>query len=87
MSKTISFKLSDEEYDALLALQSSGEKSPSLIAKRIVCQALSLPESTQSTAVYHPNIDERVDSRIEEKLIPVLQELVQLKAALGESVA
>ena len=87
MSKTISFKLSDEEYDALLALQESGEKSPALTAKRIVCEALSLPESTQYTAVDHSNIDERVDSRIEEKLIPVLQELVQLKAALGESVA
>lgn len=47
MTKVVSFKLSDEEYEALAAFQLENENSPSLAAKRIVREALGLPQSTK----------------------------------------
>lgn len=83
MSKTISFKLTDGEYLALLALQIDSEKSPALTAKRIVCEALNFPESTRSTPVDQQVIEDRIDA----KLAPVLEELALLRAELGKTAA
>lgn len=73
MSKVVSFKLSDEEYETLSALQMESEGSPSITAKRIVRDSLGLPASTSSTRVDSQEIDERI-----------YQALAPLKAQLDE---
>jgi siroheme synthase len=85
MSKVVSFKLSDEEYEALAALQSEGEVSPSITAKRIVKDALGLPVTGLSTPV-----DSQIDERIQQAIAPLkaqVEELSRSLATLGEAAA
>ncbi|MBW4504870.1 MAG: hypothetical protein KME57_36345 [Scytonema hyalinum WJT4-NPBG1] len=85
MSKVVSFKLSDEEYEALAALQSEGEVSPSITAKRIVKDALGLPVTGLSTPV-----DSQIDERIQQAIAPLktqIEELSRYVTTLGEQAA
>ncbi len=85
MSKVVSFKLSDEEYEALAALQAEGEVSPSIAAKRIVKDALGLPATTSSTLV-----DSQIDERIQQAIAPLktqIEELSRYVTTLGEQAA
>lgn len=79
MSKVVSFKLSDDEYEALSALQMEGEGSPSITAKRIVRDSLGLPASTSSTQIDHRDIDER----IHQALAPLQAQIEELREKLA----
>ncbi len=83
MSKVVSFKLSDEEYEALAALQVESEVSPSITAKRIVKDALGLPASTQSTSVDQQVIDERIHLALATAIAPLQAQLEELQKKLA----
>ena len=79
MTKVVSFKLTDEEYEALAAFQLENENSPSLAAKRIVREALGLP---QSTLVNEKTVDQLIQSAIASLRQELQQQIDQLRGEL-----
>ena len=79
MTKVVSFKLTDEEYEALAAFQLENENSPSLAAKRIVREALGLP---QSTLVNEKTVDQLIQSAIASLRQELQQQIEQLRGEL-----
>lgn len=79
MTKVVSFKLSDEEYSALAAFQLENKNSPSLAAKRIVREALGLP---QSTKVYSQEVEELIQVAIATLRQELQQQIEELRGEL-----
>ena len=82
-SQVISFRFGEEELEALKAQQQPGE-SLNQTAQRLLKESLGLSLSTNTVST--PSTFD-VDTRITQQLQPIREELVQLRAELGEFAA
>lgn len=74
--RLVSFRITDEEYEILAALQKEGEGSPSIAAKRIVRDSLGLPPSTSVDS-------QEIDERIYQALAPLQAQIDELRGKLA----
>ena len=87
-SQVISYRLSEEEVEALRQYQRS-EESLNQAAQRLLREALKLStaSTTTSTASLSTLSTVDVDSRITVQLAPLQEKIAQLETALGEFAA
>lgn len=86
MSKLATFRVEDEQWEAFLQeAKKRGVSASSLLQEFVawINQGNELPQIVDPS----PALESDIDKRIEVKLAPILEDLEQLKASLGEFAA